>query len=212
LDFSERVKSPATPKKLPARGGMRYSFIMKCAWRLAGVGVVLLLGACAGDRRHHVVISATEQRMAVLRDGEPLAVYPISTSKYGLGDRPGSNATPVGEMRVKTKLGGGAPAGAVFKSRRFTGEVLPVDAPGRDPIVTRILWLDGREPHNRNAYGRYIYIHGTPEERNIGQPVSYGCIRMRSRDVIELYDTVGVGARVSVLPGPLPPGVLSTGG
>jgi hypothetical protein len=64
--------------------------------------------------------------------------------------------------------------------------------------VTRILWLDGRESHNRNSFGRFIYIHGTPEERNIGQPVSYGCIRMRSRDVVTLFDRVGLGARVDI--------------
>ncbi len=168
----------------------------------------LLLAGCAGDRRHHVVISATDQRMAVLRDGTLIAFYPVSTSKFGLGDTPGSNATPIGEMRIKKKIGDDAAAGAVFKSRQLTGEVLPVDAPGRDPIVTRILWLEGVEARNRNAYGRFIYIHGTPEERNIGIPVSYGCIRMRSRDVIRLYETVGTGARVSILPGPLPPELL----
>ena len=102
-------------------------------------------------------------------------------------------------LEVATKIGGGAPLGAVFKDRRFTGEVIPVDAPGRDPIVTRILWLRGREPQNANAYRRYIYIHGTPEERNIGHPVSYGCVRMRSRDVIQLYDTVGLGAEVTIV-------------
>jgi hypothetical protein len=99
---------------------------------------------------------------------------------------------------VTKKIGYGLPEGAVFKSRRFTGEVLPVNAPGRDPIVTRILWLDGRESHNRNSFGRFIYIHGTPEERNIGLPVSYGCIRMRSRDVVSLFDRVGLGARVDI--------------
>jgi lipoprotein-anchoring transpeptidase ErfK/SrfK len=170
--------------------------------------LTLLLAGCAGDRRHHLVISATDQRMAVLRDGDLIAFYPVSTSKFGLGDKPGSNATPIGEMRIKKKIGDNAPPGAVFKSRKLTGEVLPVDAPGRDPIVTRILWLEGREPRNRNAYPRFIYIHGTPEERNIGSPVSYGCIRMRSSDVIRLYETVGTGARVSILPGPLPPQLL----
>ena len=77
------------------------------------------------------------------------------------------------------------------------------DAPGRDPIVTRILWLRGREAQNRNAYSRDIYIHGTPEERNIGQPASYGCVRMKSRDVMNLYDIVGEGARVSIVNAPL---------
>lgn len=166
--------------------------------------LVLLLAGCGGDTRHRMIISAADQKMLVLCDGKPVAQYDISTSKFGLGDRPGSYATPVGKFRVKTKIGAGAEAGAVFKSRRPTGEVLAIDAPGRDPIVTRILWLDGREFHNRNAYGRCIYIHGTPEERNIGQPVSFGCIRMRSRDVIELFDTVGTGATVVITPRPLP--------
>ena len=91
----------------------------------------------------------------------------------------------------------------VFKDRRPTGEILVPDAPGRDPIVTRILWLRGREAQNANAYSRYIYIHGTPEERNIGKRASFGCIRMRSRDVIQLYDIVGTGARVTILDQPL---------
>lgn len=141
--------------------------------------------------------------MTVLDKGAPVARYPVSTSKFGLGDRPGSNQTPVGSLRIRKKIGDGAPIGTVFKTRRPTGEVLPVDAPGRDPIVTRILWLEGLEPRNRNAYGRYIYIHGTPEERNIGVPVSYGCIRMRSRDVVELFDRVGTGARVEIVTGDL---------
>ncbi len=91
----------------------------------------------------------------------------------------------------------------MFKDRRRTGEVIDVDAPGRDPIVTRIIWLRGREAQNRNAFGRDIYIHGTPEERNIGRPASYGCIRMRSRDVINLYSIVGRGAQVTIVNAPL---------
>jgi lipoprotein-anchoring transpeptidase ErfK/SrfK len=136
--------------------------------------------------------------MIVLRDNVKIARYPVSTSKFGVGDAPSSNATPVGLLRVRKKIGTRAPAGAVFKSRRPTGEILPVNAPGRDPIVSRILWLEGLEPQNRNAFRRYIYIHGTPEERNIGVASSYGCIRMRSLDVIALYDTVGTGARVII--------------
>ncbi|MCX7868510.1 MAG: L,D-transpeptidase [Terrimicrobiaceae bacterium] len=177
---------------------------MTLACRLGACFLVLALGGCAGDRRHRMIISAGDQAMIVLRDGRPLAAYPVSTSKFGISDAPGSYGTPAGEMRVRKKIGDGAPEGAVFKSRRLTGEILPVNAPGRDPIVTRILWLEGREPRNRNAFRRFIYIHGTPEERTIGTPASYGCIRMRSRDVIELFDVVGVGARVTVLPGPMP--------
>ncbi len=143
--------------------------------------------------------------MIVFRDEEKIAEYPVSTSKFGLGSRRNSNATPVGLFRIKKKIGDGAPAGAVFKSRRLTGEVIAVDAPGRDPIVTRILWLDGLDAGNKNSFDRLIYIHGTPEERNIGIPASYGCIRMRSIDVISLYETVGTGAKVLIIPGPIPP-------
>jgi lipoprotein-anchoring transpeptidase ErfK/SrfK len=171
---------------------------------------LFLLAGCVTDNRHVMLISAADQKMVLLRDGQPIRSYPVSTSKFGLGDRPGSNHTPLGKLRVKKKIGHELPEGTVFKSRVPTGEVLPVDAPGRDPIVTRILWLDGLEPGNRNAFGRYIYIHGTPEERNIGLPVSYGCIRMRSRDVVELFDVVGPHARVYITPNPLPAALAGT--
>ncbi len=141
--------------------------------------------------------------MAVLEDGALLTNYPISTSKYGVGDAPGSCRTPLGNLEIAQKIGGEAPSGAVFKDRRRTGEIVPPDAPGRDPIVSRILWLRGREPRNARAFARTIYIHGTPEERNIGLPVSYGCVRMRSRDVIQLYDIVGEGAQVTIVDVPL---------
>lgn len=173
-------------------------------FRILPLVTILLLAGCAGDTRHRIIISTADQRMVLLEDDKVLANYPVSTSKFGLGDAPNSYATPNGNLKIKKKIGTGHPSGAVFKSRRPTGEVLAVDAPGRDPIVTRILWLDGLEPRNSNAYGRYIYIHGTPEERNIGQPVSFGCIRMRSRDVVELYDIVGTGARVLITAQPFP--------
>jgi hypothetical protein len=167
-------------------------------------GVALLIASCVTpDTRHHVVISVPQQKMGLLDNGVLIATYPISTSKFAIGDSPGSRGTPLGELEIAEKIGGNAPSGAVFKDRRRTGEVLVPDAPGRDPIVTRILWLRGREARNANAYGRYIYIHGTPEERNIGKPASYGCIRMRSRDVIQLYDIVGPRARVTILEEPL---------
>jgi len=173
--------------------------------RLLGAIMLISLGAScvAPDRRHQVIISIPEQRMALLEDGTPLATYPVSTSKFGLGDLPGSRATPLGKLEIARKIGGNAPSGAVFKDRQRTGEIVAVDAPGRDPIVTRILWLRGCEPQNADAYSRYIYIHGTPEERNIGLPVSYGCVRMRSRDVIELFDIVGTGAQVTIANAPL---------
>ena len=160
--------------------------------------LLLVLAGCVTDTHHVLLVSTSDQEMLVLRDNVKIAQYPVSTSKFGVGDGLNSNATPIGLLKIRKKSAPGLPSGAVFKSRRLTGEILPVDAPGRDPIVSRILWLDGLEPRNRNAFGRYIYIHGTPEERNIGVASSYGCIRMRSGDVIALYDTVGSGARVLI--------------
>ncbi|MEI8234530.1 MAG: L,D-transpeptidase [Verrucomicrobiota bacterium] len=144
------------------------------------------------------MISVPDQKLAVLQDGACVAQYPVSTSRYGVGDRFGSYATPVGWMEVAQKIGEGRPLGTVFRDRQPTGEILRPNAPGRDPIVTRILWLRGLEASSRNAYERGIYIHGTPVERQIGRPASYGCIRMRSRDVAELFGRVGLGTRVQI--------------
>ncbi len=168
---------------------------------LGASAAVLVLSGCgtAPDRDHKVLVSVRDQRLLLTKNGTPVKSYPVSTSKYGLGDRPGSRRTPLGRMEVARKIGSGAPAGAVFKSRRRTGEVLKPNSPGRDPIVSRILWLRGRERQNRNAFQRFIYIHGTPEEWRVGQPASYGCIRMKSRDVIDLYRRIGVGAEVQVI-------------
>jgi lipoprotein-anchoring transpeptidase ErfK/SrfK len=175
-------------------------------WRVGLVAAVLGLNACTTvDRRHRLVISVPEQKMFVFEEQKTVAAYPVSTSKFGLGDRPGSNATPTGRLEVAQKIGHNQPLGAVFKSRRPTGEIVQPNSPGRDPIVTRILWLRGLEPDNLNAFGRCIYIHGTPEESMIGKPASYGCIRMRSRDVAELFDRVGVGAKVEIVEQPVRP-------
>jgi lipoprotein-anchoring transpeptidase ErfK/SrfK len=166
--------------------------------------IATFIASCAApDTQHQVIISTREQKMAVLDNGALLAMYPVSTSKFGLSDRPGSYGTPLGKLEIAEKIGDGAPPGAVFKDRHRTGEIVAVDSPGRDPIVTRILWLSGREAQNANAFRRDIYIHGTPEERNIGRPVSYGCIRMRSRDVINLYEIIGRGAEVTIVDSPL---------
>ena len=177
----------------------------RVAFRVLAALALLSLGASCTtvDNRHQVIISIPEQRMALLQDGAPLATYPVSTSKFGLGDLPGTSWTPLGKLEIAKKIGDGAPSGMAFKDRRPTGEIVPPDSPGRDIIVTRILWLKGDEAQNSRAYSRYIYIHGTPEERNIGLPVSYGCVRMRSADVIELFNTVGRGAKVEIANQPL---------
>jgi lipoprotein-anchoring transpeptidase ErfK/SrfK len=173
----------------------------------------LFLASCAApDTQHHIVISTRDQKLAVLDRGTLLATYPVSTSKFGLGDSLRSSRTPLGQLQIAKKIGDNAPAGTVFKDRIRTGEIVAPNSPGRDPIVTRILWLRGREAQNANAFGRYIYIHGTPEERLIGTAASYGCIRMRSTDVVQLYNIVGVGAAVTIVDAPLVsavPGMVS---
>jgi lipoprotein-anchoring transpeptidase ErfK/SrfK len=164
--------------------------------------LLLLLTSCA-DRAHRIVVSVADQRMAVFHKDQLLATFPISTSRFTLSDTPGSNGTPLGKLEIAEKIGSGQPVGMKFKSRVPTGEIIPINAPGRDPIVTRILWLRGLESWNRNAHSRYIYIHGTPEEAKLGTPASYGCVRMASRDIIWLFDTIGKDCRVNIIRQPL---------
>ncbi|MEJ6579509.1 MAG: L,D-transpeptidase [Akkermansiaceae bacterium] len=151
------------------------------------------------DTDNALVVSVRDQKMLLIRDGKPVKAYPVSTSMFGLGSQRGSYRTPLGTHVIAKKIGGGAPVGAVFQSRRRTGAIVPPNSPGRDPIVTRILWLSGLDSHNRNTFGRCVYIHGTPAEYKIGRPASYGCIRMTSKDVIDLYGRVGVGAEVKII-------------
>ncbi|MFP6874230.1 MAG: L,D-transpeptidase [Verrucomicrobiales bacterium] len=147
---------------------------------------------------NRVVVSVDDQRLVLINNGAAVKSYPVSTSKFGLGSASRSYKTPLGEMYVYQKIGGGMRGGTVFKNRRPTGEVVGPNAPGRDPIVSRILWLEGLERANSNTKERLIYIHGTPEERTIGWPTSYGCIRMKSRDVIDFYARVNRGTGVYV--------------
>lgn len=153
------------------------------------------------DTRNKMIVSVRDQKMMLVRDGKPVKTYNVSTSKFGVGDQPRSNCTPLGRMQIAKKIGDRARPGTVFKARRPTGEVIKPNSPGRDPIVSRILWLTGTERRNQNAYRRTIYIHGTAEERRLGTPASYGCIRMASRDVCDLYNRVGHGADVFVIRG-----------
>ena len=151
-----------------------------------------------------IIISVRDQKLMLLQDGAKVATYPVSTSKFGLGDNLGRLTTPLGFLQVAKKIGDNAPVGAVFHNRRWTGEILRPNAPGRDPIVTRIIWLRGLEASNAHAFNRCIYIHGTPQERAIGRPASYGCIRMRSRDVADLFNQVPIGTIVQIIPDRLP--------
>ncbi len=153
---------------------------------------------------NRVVISVRDQKLMLLQNGAKVATYPVSTSKFGVGDDRGRMTTPLGLLQVAKKIGDNAPQGAVFHNRRWTGEVLKPNAPGRDPITTRIIWLRGLETRNAHAFNRCIYIHGTPEEKYIGRPASYGCIRMKARDVAALYKMLPLGAFVQIVPDRLP--------
>ena len=150
-----------------------------------------------------LIVSVPDQKLVIVHDGALLAEYPVSTSRFGIGDGIGSYATPLGALEVANKIGAQAPTGEVFKGRRPTGEIVHPNASGRDAILSRILCLRGLESANRHAFERGIYIHGTPVERLIGRPASYGCIRMRSCDIIQLFNTVGIGARVQIVNIPL---------
>ena len=158
---------------------------------LSGAGSSYGLGS-------EIIVSVPDQVLAIVDHRHLMARYSISTSKFGIGDSAGSYRTPLGTLFVSAKFGDNLPAGAVIKSRVPTGEVVAANAPGRDAIVARVIWLRGMEAQNCGARHRCIYIHGTPEERRIGKPASFGCIRMRSRDVIALYDSVHIGMHVIV--------------
>ncbi len=169
------------------------------------IAFAFALASCATrDRDHLVRVSVPDQKMLVFHKGVEIARYDVSTSKFGVGGHAGSNTTPLGALEIAKKIGSGARSGMKFHGRRATGEIVAPNSPGRDPIVSRILWLKGLEAQNRDAYARCIYIHGTAEEWRIGTAASYGRIRMRSHDVIELFKVLGVGARVEVSMSPFP--------
>jgi len=148
----------------------------------------------------HIEISISEQRLRLLDDaGALLGVYPVSTALNGAGEFEGSGCTPRGRHLIRAKIGDGLPLNTVFVGRRPTGELwtpeLAAANPGRDWILTRILWLSGCEPGinrlgNVDSMRRYIYIHGTPDSEPMGVPRSHGCIRMRNADLIALFELV----------------------
>ena len=156
------------------------------------------------DTSHRLIVSIRDQKLMLLNNGQRVAVYPVSTSKYGVGDLRGRMTTPLGYLRVAKKIGDNAPVGAVFHHRQWTGEILQPNTPSRDPVTTRIIWLSGLEEQNAHAFDRCIYIHGTPEEKTIGRPASYGCIRMKAKDVAVVYDQIRIGALVQIIPDRLP--------
>lgn len=155
-----------------------------------------------------IKINVTEQQLSLFDDaGNLLHQYPVSTSKYGTGSTNGSEKTPLGLHRIKDKLGGAMPVNEVFIGRVPHGNLdeckeRGVELPD-DVIMSRILWLQGMEPGRNqggyvDTYERYIYIHGTNHEDGIGTPSSIGCIRMRNKDVVDLFRLVEVGSEVLI--------------
>ena len=152
-------------------------------------------------------ISIPDQTLELNEDGKPIRRYLVSTSKNGAGEKYGSFCTPRGRHIVRAKVGAGAPVNTVFVKRRPTGEIYDDELgsrfPGRDWMLTRLLWLSGCEPGfnrlgNVDTMRRYIYIHGSPDSAVMGKPGSIGCIRMRNRDLLELFDLVEAGIPVEI--------------
>ncbi|ASK33689.1 L,D-transpeptidase [Alcanivorax sp. N3-2A] len=138
-------------------------------------------------------------------------VYPVSSALNGAGERHGSGCTPRGRHLVRARFGAGLPAAAVFQGRRFTGERWTAELasahPGRDWMLSRILWLGGLEPGRNqggdvDSFRRFIYIHGTADSEPMGEPASHGCIRMRNADVIDLFERVPVATPVTIIEAP----------
>jgi lipoprotein-anchoring transpeptidase ErfK/SrfK len=157
----------------------------------------------------NITIHIPTQTLELFDDsGKLLRRYAVSTGANGVGEENGSFCTPRGRHVIRAKIGAGQPVNTVFVRRRPTGEIytpqLGAQQPGRDWIITRILWLSGCEPgYNRrgscDTMRRYIYIHGTPDETPLGKPGSKGCVRMRNADMLELFDLVGAGTPVEVV-------------
>ena len=163
-------------------------------------------GVCYRPRMD-ILITLADQTLT-LRDGAETTLFSVSTARAGAGCRQGSNATPLGRHLVRARFGEGLPAGAVFRGRRFHGELYdPARAaarPAQDWILSRILWLGGLQPGlnqggDVDSFRRFIYIHGTPDSEPMGEPASHGCIRMRNTDVIALFARVPVATPVTLI-------------
>ena len=157
--------------------------------------------------QYSIEISIKEQKLYLKSGIETVKTYSISTAKNGPGEKRDSECTPRGKHLIAEKIGGGCDANTVFVGRRPTGEIYKPElreaVPGRDWILTRILWLRGTEEGvNRNgnvdSYHRYIYIHGSPDDVEMGKPGSRGCIRMRNEDITELFDKVDIDTEVTI--------------
>jgi lipoprotein-anchoring transpeptidase ErfK/SrfK len=146
-----------------------------------------------------IEVSIGTQRLRLFDGMRLVREWACSTSRFGIGFTEGSNKTPLGGFVVMEKHGGGAECGTIFKARQPVGHWRPGDVVEGDLVLTRILWLAGDEERNANTFDRYIYIHGTNDEQGIGRAGSHGCVRMRNRDVMDLYELVPVGTAVWIM-------------
>lgn len=152
-------------------------------------------------------IDVSKQRLTVLQDGQVIAEYQVSTAKNGVGQKNGSECTPLGLHLIESKIGSDAKENTVFIARKDSGEIfseeLRQNNPDRDWILTRILWLSGLE-EGKNKGGevdtmsRYIYIHGCPDSDSFSTPSSHGCVKMRNKDIIELFENIEVKTQVLI--------------
>ncbi|MDH5181360.1 MAG: L,D-transpeptidase [Gammaproteobacteria bacterium] len=158
--------------------------------------------------RDQIEVSISRQRLRYTKQGRVVLDVAVSTATNGPGEVHGSECTPRGKHYIRAKIGAGCAADTVFVGRRPTGEIYSPEMreifPERDWILTRIMWLCGLEP-GKNRLGevdtmrRYVYIHGCPDEDEMGTPGSHGCVKMRNTDIITLFDAVDVGTPVTII-------------
>lgn len=162
--------------------------------------------------RRKLIVDSQKQTAELWEDSERIAIYAISTAKNGLGCEVGSYCTPTGKLRVAQKIGDGAPLGRIFKARVDTNIDWPLKrestaefgqsnlgmSASDDLILTRILWLEGAEEKNSNTIYRHIYLHGTNQEDLLGSPVSHGCVRFSSKDIIDVFNKLHIGDEVEI--------------
>lgn len=156
----------------------------------------------------YMYVSVKYQRLYLIVNDSTIRKYSISTAKKGIGSKSGSNKTPSGLHTIKRKIGDNVPLGGILESRIYTGKIADIltekEKADGDYVTTRVMWLQGEEPginkgRDLDSYNRYIYIHGTPEEGYIGEPASHGCIRMKNKDVVELFSLVDEGTPILIL-------------
>lgn len=153
---------------------------------------------------YSIEVSVDDQQLHLFHLREIIHSYPVSTAKKGVGSQDGSFRTPTGKFVIAKKIGNQAPSGAIFKGR-IHQDLWDGCECDHDLVLTRIIWLDGIDPSNRNTKDRYIYIHGTNQESLLGTPASCGCVRMSNKDIIHLFNLVEPGIPVTIHP-PINPG------